>query len=436
MASGQLERLVRIFSVLLPTVGCIEKEEEGIDEDAFDLRLCGPDGLDVMGGLVPVDPVAYAELRETWATTGQDPQTPSVVDAAGELCGDATDVDACMASFAALPVESEISFYDGFGDGTMYRSVALTRGDAAEALASVAAIRSFLGPIDAAHDAGLLAIAERNTLVCDGRENAAASEDGWIVLTRTGGGCGEGDDISEHVLHVSTDGGLEILESEVVERGDPNCAVGRLPAGLCRRSRSARGAAVGRFFGDVAELEAAAVAAFGQLGDELAVHRAPRALLRGAMRSRSDEIRHARVTGALAGRYGVRPTMPRVRPIAPRSLVEVAADNAAEGCVRETFGALVATMQARRAADPVVRRAMRSIARDETRHAALSWELAAWARGRMSPAERRRVAAHARDAAERFVAAVEYPEAVHREAGMPRPDEARALFDALQRALA
>ena len=122
--------------------------------------------------------------------------------------------------------------------------------------------------------------------------------------------------------------------------------------------------------------------------------------------------------------------------LAARSLVEVAADNAAEGCVRETFGALVATLQARRAADPIVRNAMRSIAIDETRHAALSWELAAWAHARMSPLERRRVAAHAREAAERFVAAVDHPEAVHRVAGMPRPDEAHALFVALQNALA
>jgi hypothetical protein len=434
MASRQLDRLVRIFSVLLPATGCVA-EEEGIDEGAFEQQLCR-DPLGVMAGLSPAEPVAYAQLREVWLHGGTgEPQDMIIeLDAEGELCGDATDVAACMDAFAALPVESEIA-YSGF-EGDANRSVAYTRGDTAGALLSKEDIHAFLGEIDTAHDAWLLALADWHYVICDGRNNAAEVDDGWILLTQSGGGCGEGDDISNHVLHVSRAGEIEIVESELIERGDPNCAVGRLPAGLCRGARRVAGSPVGRFFADVAELEAAAVTAFGQLADELAVHRAPRALLRGALRSRRDEIRHARVTGALARRWGVRPTMPRVRPIAPRSLVEVAADNAAEGCVRETFGALVATVQARRAADPVVRRAMRSIAIDETRHAALSWELAAWAQARMSPAERRRVAAHGRDAAERFAAAVEYPEAVHRDAGMPRPDEARALFDALQRALA
>jgi hypothetical protein len=435
MASLQLDRLVGVFSVLLPAVGCAERkvdDEGSIDEEMFDLRLCEGDELDVMSGLVPVEPTAYTELRDVGLPMGGgDPVgLPHVLDAAGEPCADATDVDACAQALDALPFESQIAWSDYTGV-ERHRSVAFTRGDAADVLASVSAIRDFLGPIDAAHDAGLIALAEGYGLVCDRGDNAAEADDGWIVFA-TGGDC----DVYAHVLHVSRGGELEIVESGLIRRADPSCgAVGRLPAGLCRRPRPIRGAAVGRFFAEVAELEASAVAAFGQLADELAVHRAPRRLLRDAVRSRRDEIRHARVTARLARRYGAIPTMPRVRPIAPRSLVEVAADNAVEGCVRETFGALVATLQARRAADPIVRRAMRSIAIDETRHAALSWELAAWAEARMSPAERRRVAAHAREGAERFTADVEYPEAVHRIAGMPRPDEAHALFTAMQRAL-
>jgi hypothetical protein len=436
MASLQLDRLVRVFSVLLPAVGCAEREvvdDGSIDEAAFDLRLCEGGELDVMSGLSPVEPTAYTELRDAWLSMGGgDPLgMPSALDAAGERCADATDVDICTQAFDALPFKSQIVVPELEGT-ERHRTVVLTRGNAAEALTSVAAIRDFLGPIDAAHDAGLIALAEGYELVCDRDDNAAEADDGWIVFA-TSGQC----DVYAHVLHVSREGELDIVESGLIRRADPSCgAVGRLPAGLCRRARPTRGGAVGRFFAEVAELEASAVAAFGQLADELAVHRAPRPLLRDALRSRRDEIRHARVTARLARRYGTRPTMPRVRPIAPRSLVEVAADNAAEGCVRETFGALVATLQARRAADPFVRNAMRSIAIDETRHAALSWEIAAWADARLSPAERRRVAAHTRQATERFVASVEYAEAVHRVTGMPRPDEAHALFTALQRALA
>lgn len=446
MACPELDRLLRIFAALLPAIapGCTER---GIDESAFDLRLCADGQLDVLGGIRPVEPTDYTELRDIPEVfEGNPPAMPTVLDAAGELCGGASDVDACVQMFESLPPESELRKAGGFDGATTYRSVAFTRGDEARALGTAQAVLDFLGPIDTAEDAGLLAVAQMHGLVCDGRDDAAEVDDGWILFTRSGGGCGEGDDISEHVVHVSTDGEIEIVQTEVIERGDPGCAIGRLPAGLCRQPRAgavgrsrARGAvgAVGRFFADVAELEAAAVDAFGQLAGELAVHRAPASFVRRALRSRGDEIRHAAVTARLARRWGARPQAPRVRPIAARSLADVAADNAAEGCVRETFGALVATLQARRAADPIVRGAMRRIAIDETRHAALSWALARWADARMSPAERRRVRAHARAAADRFAYELvgEHPDAVHRAAGLPRPDEARALFVALQRAV-
>jgi hypothetical protein len=432
MASSQFDRLVRVFSALLPAVGCAEKD--GIDGDRFAQQLCR-DPLGVLDDLEPVEPVAYVVLREASIPESGEPSVIEL-DAHGEMCGDATEVLACMDAFAELPVEAENDMMRGGLDGhSIHRTVAFTRGDAVAALTSKEALLGFLGEIDTAHDAWLIALGEWHELICDGRNNAAEVDDGWILFTRSGGCI---DDVHEHVLHVSHDGELEIIESERVGPGDPSCgAIGRLPAGLLR-SRAAGGGAMGRFFAEVAQLEAASVHAFGQLSRELAVHHAPTEFVRDAVRSRREEIRHARVTGSLARRYGSRPVAPRVRAIAPRSLVEVAADNAAEGCVRETFGALLATLQGRRARDPIVRGAMRSIARDETRHAALSWELAAWAHARMSPVERRRVAAHACAAAERFRVdlGIEHDASVHLDAGLPRPDEARALFDALQRALA
>jgi len=69
-----------------------------------------------------------------------------------------------------------------------------------------------------------------------------------------------------------------------------------------------------------------------------------------------------------------------------RSLYEIAV----EGCVRETFGALEATFQAKNANDPQIRRVMRRIAEDETRHAALAWRVAAWIEPRLSDRQRRR----------------------------------------------
>ena len=60
---------------------------------------------------------------------------------------------------------------------------------------------------------------------------------------------------------------------------------------------------------------------------------------------------------------------PRVEALPTRALGVVAIENAVEGCVRETFGALIASWQAEHARDPGIKRLMRSIARDETRHA-------------------------------------------------------------------
>ena len=98
-------------------------------------------------------------------------------------------------------------------------------------------------------------------------------------------------------------------------------------------------------------------------------------------------------TTALARRYGTEPTRPIVGDApAPRSLEAIAVENAREGCVRETYGALVALWQARHAGDPVVATAMAPIANDEVRHAELAWEVGRWAELRLSPTARQRVA--------------------------------------------
>ncbi|MDQ3370499.1 MAG: ferritin-like domain-containing protein, partial [Myxococcota bacterium] len=60
-----------------------------------------------------------------------------------------------------------------------------------------------------------------------------------------------------------------------------------------------------------------------------------------------------------------------------RSLAAIAHENAIEGCVREAYGALVATYQAERAA-PALRAVFRRIAADERRHAALAEDVHAW----------------------------------------------------------
>src|SRR6185369_2194729 len=101
--------------------------------------------------------------------------------------------------------------------------------------------------------------------------------------------------------------------------------------------------------------------------------------------------RHARIAGALARRFGVDVPEP-VREETPlRSLADLALENAVEGCVRETWGALVALRQASRAADVEVRAAMGRIARDEVRHAELAWTIDRWLTPRLGAAQRQQV---------------------------------------------
>ena len=433
MDARHTERLLRIFAALLPAFapGCADDE---IDTSQFTEDLCNEAGYQILDAVEPAAAVDYVELRDTlnydWGE-GEMWETPNVRDSSGQRCAGASDPAACQAAFEALSPAS--SFLVGGFEGTIHRSVALTRGDDVQAIGTRPDLDAFLGPIDTAGDAALLATMQGHSLVCESDNDAVLGSGGYRLHTRTGGGCGEGDDIEEHIIVVDEDGNITTMKTVLVEKGDPGCAVGRLPAGRCRRRLARAAHPVGAFLAEVAQLEAAAVPAFDQLAGDLRRHGAPRPMIAAALRARRDEVRHARVTRRLAARYGTRVIAPRIESSARADFEAVAADNLVEGCVRETFGALVAHLQARRAADPVLRRALGTIAADETRHAALSWSMHEWARARMPVAARRRLARHGAQAVQRLSHELTgaHPEAVYRLAGMPRPDEAKALFGRL-----
>lgn len=426
------DSLPKLFTALLLAAGCPAEEEDEIDLAQFDLDLCGGAGWRPLPAVSPEEAVDYLEWRDAAENpSGEPPFTVFVRDRDGTLCGGATDRAACEAAFGALSYSSE---FVGFGDGEglpTHTTLALTQGDVARVLGSEGAVRAFLGDIDAPGDAVVLATLQGHELVCRSGPDVGEHERGFVLHTQTGDGCGES--VAEHVVLVERDGSVTLLQTRVIQNSDDLCAVGRFPPGLRRRGVARGRSPVGRFLASVAELEAASVPAFDQLGRELRCHGAPRALRRGAESARRDEIRHARTTRRLARRYGVEPQAPVVADTPLRDMMSVAADNAAEGCVRETFGALVAHAQASTARDPEIRRAMRTIARDETRHAALSWSIARWARHQMHPNERRGVARSARSSIESLresLTAPWHPE-VHRLAGLPEPDVARSLFAGL-----
>ncbi|WP_147443922.1 hypothetical protein [Corallococcus sicarius] len=209
---------------------------------------------------------------------------------------------------------------------------------------------------------------------------------------------------------------------------------GRRPEGLRDALASQSGDALGALFAHAAWLEAASVPAFLRLADELKAHGAPESLVKAARRSAGDEVRHTRAMQALAQRHGA--TMPDVDlpPFESRSLEEMILENAVEGCVRETFGAFVAGWQSRTAQDTEVRGTLRTIARDEVRHAELAWAVDAWAQEKLTPAQRQRLLQARQDALRILgdeVEAQRLPEELIREAGMPSRDQARTLFQGL-----
>jgi hypothetical protein len=214
---------------------------------------------------------------------------------------------------------------------------------------------------------------------------------------------------------------------------------GRRPAGLAPLRHRETGLAA--YLTEGAHLEAAAIEAFHILARELAVHGAPPPLVLAAKQAARDEARHARVMFALARREGAATRRVATRGLGrvpyARDLEAMAIENAVEGCVRESYGALLALRQAEQAEDPEIREAMIGIAEDEIAHAGLAWDVARWASERLAPLSAKRVA-RARAAAlrdlEREAGAVVDPDTA-RAAGLPEPAEARALVRGLGRAL-
>jgi hypothetical protein len=166
--------------------------------------------------------------------------------------------------------------------------------------------------------------------------------------------------------------------------------VGRPPRGFVAQAADAPDADAERL-AQMAQLEAASVDAFHALHADLVRLGAPSHLRRAVLAAAEDEVRHARATRREAERFGASVPAALVPAVKPRSLEELAIDNALEGCVNETFGAALAARQAERATDLQVRRMMSVIAKEELGHAALSWQLAAWLDERLDADGRERV---------------------------------------------
>ncbi|MBT9560210.1 MAG: ferritin-like domain-containing protein [Myxococcales bacterium] len=203
------------------------------------------------------------------------------------------------------------------------------------------------------------------------------------------------------------------------------------------RTRARVDAATSSWVSHAAGLERLSVHAFTHLGRQLDRFRAPLGLRQRVQRARNDERRHARQMTALGRELGAAPRVVQVALPERLSLVDLAIENAVHGCLEETWGALLLHHQAATASRREHRRLFAQIAEDETRHAALSWELHAWALARLKGQDRAAVlsAMAAGLAALRARAAAPVEPELVTTLGLPDSVAAQRMFAALEEQL-
>ncbi len=202
--------MVVLLASIVADAGC-----GGIDESQFTVDVCDEESLDIVAAVAPAMSVDYLDLRDS----------ESILDAIGTPCSGASDAAACRATFDALPSDSEFIVFTS-PDTAGGQLLAFTRSNEAGRIATRADLDAFLGPIDAPGDAALVVILDNpgHRILCRDGGEVGPHDDGFVVFTRTGLGCGRGDDVENHALLVRSDGSTEILESELVERGKGSCS--------------------------------------------------------------------------------------------------------------------------------------------------------------------------------------------------------------------
>jgi hypothetical protein len=403
----------------------------GIDRDQFTENACA--GTTELDGVTPATPVDFLEYRNI--NTFIDPPMVNVLATQGVACSKATG-SACSDTLAALPVSAGWTVNQG-DIGPTTRSLAFTRGDEVGHITTLADLKAFLAPVENPRDAVFLIqnVLADHSVICD-EKNVAKVSDGFNVLTSSGFACGAGSHRDENIVHVSSTGEVTVTESTVIEYGSAGCAIGRRPEGLLPETSSSQTNSVGAFFATAARLEAASVFAFERFEQELHAYRAPRTLVRDARRARNDEVRHARITRRIAKKNGSIPAAVRMRRASNRPWLDFVKENAVEGCIRETFGALVATYQAQHATDKHIKSAMQMIADDETRHASLAWRTAKWAEDKLNADERAEVRALQQAELRRMACNLLHEHSPIPEAGLPGRDESLRLLAGFSAAVA
>ncbi len=406
-----------------------------VDVSLFNPIQCNNIGYVDVAGLTPAKPVNYIEYRAIGGTGGTG-ATFKTLSQSGTVCATATSPATCLSELDNQANRSASSFrWPCVSSGlTCSRNVlATTRADEVAVAADATTVTAMLAPIDSEQDAVFVAMASGKESSCQDKNLGAVRSvaGGYEVVASTDHVCG-GDGLQQYLLFVDSEGHVTEKSRHQLQAGLPGCVIGRRPVGLrpAKRDRAPTPSVVGQHLARCARLEAASVTAFLRLHDELAAHGAPQHLLRRIRTAARDEVSHARQTAALAEGHGARPARSSVRAQRLRSLFFVARENAVEGCVRETYGALVGLWQAGHAKDPGIAQQLQRIAQDEIRHATLSWDVAHWIAPRLSARQMRAlIRAQARTLAALERELLTPPEAdLVTQAGLPDRVAALSLF--------
>jgi hypothetical protein len=188
----------------------------------------------------------------------------------------------------------------------------------------------------------------------------------------------------------------------------------------------------------MAAMEQVSIAAFVELADQLKVAGAPAELSARCLAAADDDRRHIELLVELGAE---RPCTSLAPAPSKTSLTDFALHNAVEGCVLDTWAALLARIQAAHAPDERTRRVFERIAADEADHAQLAWDLHVWFVEVLEPSDAAAVeAARARALARLGITASQQalvlPREVREALGLPEPRLASELGSEFGRRLA
>lgn len=145
----------------------------------------------------------------------------------------------------------------------------------------------------------------------------------------------------------------------------------------------------GGYFSRLAQEEATAVFAFGELLDHLQRWEAPTSLQDWCGQIIDEERVHALMMSGLAHRNGQQSARIQFPSMNQVSMKEMAIHNALTGCIGETWSAVLLRYQSEHA--PKYNGVFKRIAKDETAHAEFSWALHEWLMSQLTEDEQTEV---------------------------------------------